>query len=45
MRSDINSQLAWSNHSLMTLMDSLSGRKRDIEVRFSELNNHLTLIC
>jgi hypothetical protein len=44
-KGDINSQLTWSDSSLTTLVDSLSGLRKNIDIRFSELNGSFSLIC
>ena len=35
LRGDINKQVAWSDNFIKTLVDSLSGRRSNIDLRFS----------
>lgn len=44
-KGDINSQLAWNENSIGTLVDSLSGKRTSIDVRFNEASRNMGLIC
>lgn len=44
-KKDLNSQLAWSETSMNTLVDSLSGRRDSIDIRFDVESSNMILVC
>lgn len=45
IKSNVNKQLAWNEHSITTMKDSLSGKRCNVEIKFTETSLKFSLIC